>query len=101
MEEKKREAKAAVDLMQATYGRVRTEEESKNGLVILKAVYGKEADAAAKSTALTPTQRAEVIDVTVPLQCLVKDSLLVLHNSSKVIPSEYEFVKRNNNHMTV
>lgn len=81
MEEKKREAKAAVDLMQAAYERIRLEEENKNGLIILRAFYGKDADIAAR----TLSKRVNVIDVTVPLQCLVKDSSLVLHGNSKVI----------------
>lgn len=79
MEEKKREAKAAVDLMQAAYERVRLEEENKNGLIILRAFYGKDADISAR----TFSKRVNVIDVTVPLQCLVKDSTLVLHDNSK------------------
>lgn len=83
MEEKKREAKAAVDLMKAVYERIRREEEGRNGLIILNALYGKEADKVAKNNS-TENQAVEVIDVVIPLQCLVKNSQLTLHDSSKV-----------------
>lgn len=85
MEENKQEAKAAVDLMRAAYERIQREEEGRNGLIILKALYGKDADTVAKSTTNTFIQLSDVIDVTVPLQCLVKDSQLILHNMSKVL----------------
>lgn len=39
--ERKREAEAAQELMIATYERTKNEEERKNGLVIVKAFYGK------------------------------------------------------------
>ncbi|KAH1023748.1 hypothetical protein HUJ05_003353 [Dendroctonus ponderosae] len=39
--EKRKEAMAAQDLMQATYARIKDDEERKNGLVIIKAIYGK------------------------------------------------------------
>lgn len=39
--EKRREAQAAIDLMTATYSRIKDEEENKKGLVIIKALYGK------------------------------------------------------------
>lgn len=39
--EKVKEAKAAIQLMQATYSRICDEEEQKKGLVIIKALYGK------------------------------------------------------------
>lgn len=39
--EKKKEAEAAQELMLATYERIKNEEERKNGLVIVKALYGK------------------------------------------------------------
>lgn len=92
MEEKKREAKAAVDLMKATYERIHEEEESRNGLLILRALYGKDADAVAKMDAPSSSQLSEVIDVTVPVQCLVKNSQLVVHNTSKV-SSSFTFLR--------
>lgn len=39
--ERRREAEAAQELMTATYERIKNEEERKNGLVIVKALYGK------------------------------------------------------------
>lgn len=39
--QKKKEAQAAVELMNATYTRIVEEEESKKGLIIIKALYGK------------------------------------------------------------
>ncbi|GLV37777.1 uncharacterized protein CBL_06521 [Carabus blaptoides fortunei] len=77
--EKRREAEAAIDLMRATYSRIKNEEETKKGLIILKAVYGKTVEA---STEIDEVE-SETIDVTVPLQCLVRDSKLVLHEQSK------------------
>lgn len=41
MAEKKREAEAAVDLMSVQYERNCSEEERRNGLIILQAFYGK------------------------------------------------------------
>lgn len=66
--------------MQATFSRIRSEEEKKKGLVIIKAYFGKQVSLS--SPELDPSE--DVIDVTIPLQCLVKDSKLVLHDSSKV-----------------
>lgn len=40
MAEKKREAEAAIELMAVQYERNRCEEEKRNGLIILEAVYG-------------------------------------------------------------
>lgn len=39
--EKRKEAMAAVELMAATYSRIFDEEETKRGLIIVKALYGK------------------------------------------------------------
>lgn len=41
MAEKRKEAQAAVDLMQAAYERIMIDETSKNGLVVVRAIYGK------------------------------------------------------------
>jgi len=70
---------AAQDLMQATYSRIKEEEERKRGLVIIKAIYGK-----ILKDSGDPETSNDVIDVTVPVQCLVKDSKLVIHENSKV-----------------
>uniref|UniRef100_A0A667X2C3 DnaJ homolog subfamily C member 11 n=1 Tax=Myripristis murdjan TaxID=586833 RepID=A0A667X2C3_9TELE len=56
------------------------------GLIILNAWYGKfVTDTSQKQ------ERAQVIDVTVPLQCLVKDSKLILTEASKAgLPGFYD-----------
>lgn len=82
--EKQREAKAAVELMRETVSRIRTEEESKKGLIITKALYGRFVYPQQDRSTEESGHRDEVIDVTIPLQCLVKDSKLILHKASKV-----------------
>lgn len=52
---------------------------STSGLIILNAWYGKFVTDNSRKH-----ERAKVIDVTVPLQCLVKDSKLILTEASKV-----------------
>nr|CAD7198334.1 unnamed protein product [Timema douglasi] len=88
--EKRREAKAAVNLMRATFARIRSDEEAKKGLVIVKALYGRlsAADGGGEGDG---EEETEVIDVMIPLQCLVKDSKLVLHEASKSqLPGFYD-----------
>jgi len=94
MSEKKREAESAVHLMTETYSRIKAEEERKGGLVILAAKYGRlvfEAPQQTTTSSVPPTSNNseephfdECIDVTIPLQCFVKDSKLILHDASKV-----------------
>lgn len=50
-----------------------------SGLIILNAWYGKFVTDNSRKH-----ERAKVIDVTVPLQCLVKDSKLILTEATKV-----------------
>jgi DnaJ family protein C protein 11 len=92
MAEKKREAESAVQLMRATFARVRSDEEAKRGLIIIKALYGRlvnitdvsRVGSGSTGSSADPEYVDEVIDVTIALQCLVKDSKLVLHEASKV-----------------
>lgn len=49
------------------------------GLIIVNAWYGKFVNDKSRKS-----ERVKVIDVTVPLQCLVKDSKLILTEASKV-----------------
>ncbi|KAK7788299.1 hypothetical protein R5R35_000129 [Gryllus longicercus] len=100
MAEKKREAQASVSLMRNTFARIRSEEEVRKGLVIVKALYGRssvvstfgnpssgEKDSEREQTSVDD----DVIDVTIPLQCLVKDSKLSLHEASKSqLPGFYD-----------
>uniref|UniRef100_A0A8C7G1K5 DnaJ homolog subfamily C member 11 n=1 Tax=Oncorhynchus kisutch TaxID=8019 RepID=A0A8C7G1K5_ONCKI len=73
-------------LMQESVRRIIEGEESKMGLIILNAWYGKfVTDNSVRQ------ERAQVIDVTVPLQCLVKDSKLILTEASKAgLPGFYD-----------
>jgi len=84
MLEKQREAKAATELMKETVSRIRAEEESKKGLIITKALYGRFVYPQDRVVTDESGHRDEMIDVTIPLQCLVKDSKLILHKASKV-----------------
>ncbi|XP_072334176.1 dnaJ homolog subfamily C member 11 isoform X2 [Scyliorhinus torazame] len=83
---KKQEAEAAVRLMQESVRRIIEIEESKLGLIITNAWYGKfVTDSSGRN------ERAKVIDVTVPLQCLVKESKLILTEACKIgVPGFYD-----------
>lgn len=82
LQEKKAEAAAAIALMHETYQKIAVEERSRNGLVILSASYGAFLQDARSAQ---PTNDQEILDVTVPIQCLVRDSRLDLHDSTKVL----------------
>uniref|UniRef100_A0A669CJP3 DnaJ (Hsp40) homolog, subfamily C, member 11a n=1 Tax=Oreochromis niloticus TaxID=8128 RepID=A0A669CJP3_ORENI len=83
---KKQEAEAAVLLMQESVRRIIEAEESRMGLIILNAWYGKFVTDNSRKH-----ERAKVIDVTVPLQCLVKDSKLILTEATKSgLPGFYD-----------
>ncbi|XP_035243397.1 dnaJ homolog subfamily C member 11 [Anguilla anguilla] len=83
---RKQEAETAVLLMQESVRRIIEAEESKMGLIILNAWYGKFVTDNSRRH-----ERAKVIDVTVPLQCLVKDSKLILTETSKAgLPGFYD-----------
>ncbi|XP_077581619.1 dnaJ homolog subfamily C member 11-like [Stigmatopora nigra] len=83
---KKQEAESAIMLMQESVRRVIEAEESKMGLIILNAWYGKFVSETSQKQ-----EKAKVIDVTVPLQCLVKDSKLILTETSKAgLPGFYD-----------
>lgn len=119
--EKRKEAEAAIDLMAALYERICDEERQRHGLIIVSARYGRfddddgcnvsavgaEADDrnATASAASTPDssgsdwssaqrfhrEEATIIDVTLPLQCLTRDSRLKLQKSSKAqLPGFYD-----------
>ncbi|XP_059141903.1 dnaJ homolog subfamily C member 11-like [Physella acuta] len=75
--QRKSEAEKAVELMKETYERCVEVEEKKSGLVIVKSLYGK----------LHSAEDGEImehmcIDVTIPIQALVKDSKLILPETS-------------------
>ncbi|KAJ8259493.1 hypothetical protein GJAV_G00169950 [Gymnothorax javanicus] len=86
MARKKQEAETAVLLMQESVRRIIEAEESKMGLIILNAWYGKFVTDNGRRN-----EGSKVIDVTVPLQCLVKDSKLILTETSKAgLPGFYD-----------
>lgn len=117
--EKRREAEAAVDLMAALYERICDEERQKHGLIIMSARYGKfdddnngsettgggggtsptsaESSASSSSDWSSHSRRDDnleastIVDVTLPLQCLTRDSKLRLQKSSKSqLPGFYD-----------
>uniref|UniRef100_A0A915JZS7 DnaJ-like protein C11 C-terminal domain-containing protein n=1 Tax=Romanomermis culicivorax TaxID=13658 RepID=A0A915JZS7_ROMCU len=69
IEIKKKEASTTIQLMTPYASRIKENEEKLNGLIILDAKYG--------------SNDQNAIDVTIPLQAMVKDSRLILQNSSK------------------
>ncbi|ELK10568.1 dnaJ homolog subfamily C member 11 [Pteropus alecto] len=84
--QKKQEAEAAVRLMQESVRRIIEAEESRMGLIIVNAWYGKFVNDRSRKN-----EKVKVIDVTVPLQCLVKDSKLILTEASKAgLPGFYD-----------
>ncbi|XP_029050782.1 dnaJ homolog subfamily C member 11 isoform X2 [Osmia bicornis bicornis] len=92
MMEKQKEAESATKLMSATVSRIRAQEEAKKGLIITKALYGRFVYPQEEQyNSEQPMRRDEVIDVTIPLQCLVKDSKLILYDASKSeLPGFYD-----------
>ncbi|XP_017866175.1 PREDICTED: dnaJ homolog subfamily C member 11 [Drosophila arizonae] len=74
---KKTEAMAAIHLMQSTYNRILKEEQDRRGLIIKRAIYG----CINEGTSQFKPEASH--DVTVPIQCLVRDGTLQLYESSK------------------
>lgn len=88
MKERRREAESAVDLMMETVERILLNEQSRHGLIIIEGWYG---SLFSTTTSADPLSPPKVIDVRVPLQCLVADSKLVLRETAKsVIPGFYD-----------
>jgi len=107
--ERRKVAMASIDLMIERYSRIRQEEESKNGLIILAAVYGKmiddtngnvlielddvlirdmspasdEPNDTVKYRPINLSGYTEMVDVTVPVQCLVESGKLTFFDGSK------------------
>ena len=85
--EKKKMAESAIGLMQETVERIVSTEQAKHGLLIMEAWYGKLFD---QQTDEDPNE-PKVIDVKIPLQCLVADSKLILRESTKAdLPGFYD-----------
>nr|CAG4650833.1 EOG090X03AJ [Simocephalus serrulatus]SVE94140.1 EOG090X03AJ [Simocephalus serrulatus] len=82
---RRREAEIAIDLMKETYRRIVEEEENRKGLIITKCIYGRWLDLSHRDLG------DAITDVTIPLQCLVRDSKLILHEASKSqLPGFYD-----------
>lgn len=81
---KKTEAMAAIHLMQSTYNRILKEEQDRRGLIIKRAIYG----CIHEGTSQFKPEASH--DVTVPIQCLVRDGTLQLYESSKVYLKEFK-----------
>jgi len=85
----RREAQTDVELMRFAVNRKRQMEESRGGLIIIKAIFGnipplnRREAANADATDDWPTEMETTVEVTVPLQYLLEDSKLQLFNSAK------------------
>jgi len=77
--EKKREAESAINLMLQSYEQIVEFEQGRSGLVILEAWYGKFISKNRRTDRSTPY----VINVVIPIQCLVRDSKLMLGDQPK------------------
>jgi len=82
MAEKKRDAENSKRLMQETCERILEYETSRHGLVVVNAWYGHLVSMGESSEGVHRGP-SKVIDVTVPVQCQVKDSRLFLTESPK------------------
>lgn len=71
--------------MHETFMKIASDERSRHGLVIMSATYG-----ALLQGNSSQSSDPEILDVTVPIQCLVRDSRLDLHDSTKVSCSNFE-----------
>ncbi|ESO92056.1 hypothetical protein LOTGIDRAFT_217203 [Lottia gigantea] len=83
LSERKKEAESAIELMKESFERCIEIEEKKNGLIIIQALYGN----------LEASESSELyIDVTVPVQVLVKESKLILTDNStrSYLPGFYD-----------
>ncbi|KAL9971144.1 hypothetical protein ACROYT_G023633 [Oculina patagonica] len=82
MAEKKKDAENSIRLMQETCERILEYETSRHGLVIVNAWYGHLVSMGESSHGVHRGP-SKVIDVTIPVQCQVKDSRLFLTECSK------------------
>ncbi|XP_030843189.1 dnaJ homolog subfamily C member 11 isoform X1 [Strongylocentrotus purpuratus] len=89
IELKKREAQAAVRLMEEMVRRIIEFETNRQGMIIVEAWYGKLITT--NNSADDQQANGFVIDVKVPLQCQVKDSKLILTDAAKAsLPGFYD-----------
>lgn len=106
IEQLKSQARASASLMKDASNRIKAEEERNNGLVIVKAIYGVlpigKKDHNLKSENNDSNSIDECIDVTIPLQCLVKESRLELLAGTKVdLPGFVDTNLGENKHLSI
>ena len=102
MTQRKKESEAAVELMKATVERNISFEQARHGLIIVEAWYGCLFDSQRSSSSSDPLAPPRVIDVVIPLQCLVSDSKLILRENSKaLIPGFYDPCVGDKKHLRV
>lgn len=89
MEARRNEAKQTIDLMRETALKIRDQEAKRKGLVIVEALYGKIVQEGSQSSQSSISTYGKVVDVTVPLQTLVKDSKLLLYETTKAALSGF------------
>lgn len=77
--EKKLEAENAISLMLESYEQSVTHEQERSGMIIMEAWYGKFISKNRRTDRTTPY----VINVVIPIQCLVRDSKLILGDQPK------------------
>lgn len=93
-EQKRKEAESAVSLMQAQYERICADEDAKGGLLILHAFYGKFDEDEDEIDQISPGYNSSFIDVKIPLQCLVKESEIVIQTNVKVRGEMFFFLSK-------
>jgi DnaJ homolog subfamily C member 11 len=91
LHDRRKEAEEAIDLMRESVMRRREIEEARHGLVIVEAWYGDLHDRHEVDSRLD-TEFPSKIDVTLPLQSLVQNSQLHLHNTTKVSVHSLSFL---------
>ncbi|CAJ0569138.1 unnamed protein product, partial [Mesorhabditis spiculigera] len=85
---KQEESQRVITLMRGTADRIRKDEESKQGVIILQARYGVSSP---DSAANYPLAGDRSIDVVIPLQAMVNDSQLRIHSFNKSqLPGFYD-----------
>jgi len=90
----RREAEASVRLMEERYNRIKEEELARGGLVVVRCLFGQlvgESEQLLINLADWPDEDSEVpvvsggdwVDITIPVQCCVEDSRLILWEGTK------------------
>lgn len=88
---KRKENEQFVQLMTETFQNSVSAEKARHGLIILNAWYGRLVSSADDTEEDIDTSGGSLVDVTVALQCLVKDSRLILYDTNKSsLPGFYD-----------